>query len=120
MELPEVIQAAAQDRNHVPEPSFLHLDRPIDDELVQTFVRSGHKMSAYISQVGNIQSQDAPARILQEGISLLVRDSHAAALGEHIPGHLPKAPCYTWGIEESYVKSLRDLLQATKDIVTST
>lgn len=28
-----------------PEPSFLDLDRPCDDEVVQTYVRLGHKMS---------------------------------------------------------------------------
>ncbi|PVI04243.1 hypothetical protein DM02DRAFT_519122 [Periconia macrospinosa] len=113
MRLSEVVEAAAHDNEEEPEPSFLHLDRPLDDELVQTFVRLGHKMSAYISKVGNIQSRDAPAKILQEGISLLVRDSYIAPPRENRPFASSESPRYTWGIEGSFAKSLRDLLQAT-------
>jgi hypothetical protein len=119
-ELAEVVEATAQDNDDEPDPSFLHLDRPLDDELVQKFVRFGHKMSAYISKVGNIQDEDAPARILQEGMSLLIREPHTASSDANGPPDLLKVPCYTWGIEESYVKSLRDLIKKTRDIANST
>jgi hypothetical protein len=118
MQLPDVVDAIAQDCEGDPEPRFLHLDRPLDDELVQTFVRAGHKMSAYISNVGNILDEGAPMKILMEGISLLSEDSH-------VPGKYDtlsmRAACrastanYTWGIEESYSKVLRDLVLATSN-----
>ncbi|KAH7345995.1 hypothetical protein BKA66DRAFT_324502 [Pyrenochaeta sp. MPI-SDFR-AT-0127] len=105
MQLPEVVEAIAHDQHNEPEPPFLHLDRPLDDELVQTFVRVGHKMSAYICNVGSIQDQNAPGKILQEGISLLVRGYHFGR-----PLHSQDSHCCTWGVEKSYVQLLRDLL----------
>ena len=118
MELSEGVGASAQESEEEPEPSFLHLDRPLDDELVQTFVRLGHKMSAYISKVGNIQSRDAPAKIIQEGISLLTREAHSAYDRED--GLMPSqgATCYTWGVEKTYVESLRGVLQTTTGSAT--
>ncbi|EAT81781.1 hypothetical protein SNOG_10387 [Parastagonospora nodorum SN15] len=114
MQLPEVIEAVAQDCGTEPEPRFLHLDRPLDDELVQTFVRSGHRISAYISRIGNISDPGAPSKILEEGINLLAgrprttnsestNTNSAHSTGSSIP----------WGIERSYMVLLRDLLQAT-------
>jgi hypothetical protein len=90
-----------------PEPSFLHLDRPLDDELVQTFVRSGHKMSAYVAKVGDIRDLDAPAKILREGICLLGKGSHPISSEPHRQDH----PGYTWGIELSYATALERLLR---------
>lgn len=112
MQLPEVVAAMSHASEDDPDPSFLHLDRPLDDELVQTFVRLGHKMSAYISKVGSIQDRDAPIKVLQEGISLLGRDSDDALTREHTSPHPAGAPCPTWGIEESFTKSLYDLMNA--------
>uniref|UniRef100_A0A8H7N4F5 Uncharacterized protein n=1 Tax=Bionectria ochroleuca TaxID=29856 RepID=A0A8H7N4F5_BIOOC len=45
-----------------PEPTFLHLDRPCDDEMVQLYVRLGHKMSGHLSKVGDISLPEAPVR----------------------------------------------------------
>jgi hypothetical protein len=109
MQLPEVVNAISQDSESDPEPRFLHLDRPLDDELVQTFVRAGHKMSAHICQVGNILDQGAPTKILQEGIFLLTGGSSTGP-NDHSTypkpalGLSPYDGC-TWGIEESYVAS---------------
>jgi hypothetical protein len=122
MQLPEVLDNISQDTETDPEPQFLHLDRPVDDELVQTFVRAGHKMSAHMSRIGNILTASAPAKILREGISLLeggsrvVKPGEANSTSEHgrIAGHTDN---HTWGIEESYVVLLRDLLLATTDSV---
>jgi hypothetical protein len=118
MQLPEVVDAVSQDCELEPEPRFLHLDRPLDDELVQTFVRAGHRMSAHISQVGNILDHGASTKILEEGISLLTQRSRITISDEchpHSMHHtctLLNAGC-TWGIEESYVGLLRDLLLTT-------
>lgn len=65
----------------VPEPSFaedetslptsINLDRPADDELVQTFIRRGGKMLAMMSGVGDVCGIEGPDRILKETIKLL-------------------------------------------------
>lgn len=55
------------------EPSFIRLDRPNDDEMVQSFVRSGGpgQMKAYINGVGDIYAAKAQSRILREGMKIL-------------------------------------------------
>ncbi|KAL1893346.1 hypothetical protein Sste5346_006524 [Sporothrix stenoceras] len=71
-------------------PSFVHLDRPNDDEMVQLFVRSGRPsvMRAYISGIGDICSPKAPVQILKEGIKILTNVSMA------------------WGRTDRYIKVL--------------
>ncbi|KAJ5832213.1 hypothetical protein N7474_000524 [Penicillium riverlandense] len=54
-----------------PEPSFIHLDRPCDDELVQLFVREGHAMTGNVTGVGDICAPDGPERILRVGCETL-------------------------------------------------
>lgn len=62
-----------------PAPTFIHLDRPNDDEMVQAFVRFGTStaMRANITGVGDIHSTKAPARILREGRKILATVSTA-------------------------------------------
>ncbi|KAL1967885.1 hypothetical protein VTN77DRAFT_2302 [Rasamsonia byssochlamydoides] len=54
-----------------PHPTFIHLDRPCDDELVQLFVREGHTMRGNVTGVGDICGPSGPARVLKEGIRTL-------------------------------------------------
>lgn len=60
---------------HIPgsDPTFIRLDRPNDDEMVQHFVRCGRpsNMRAYITGVGDICVAKGPARILREGRKIL-------------------------------------------------
>ncbi|EMD61274.1 hypothetical protein COCSADRAFT_96188 [Bipolaris sorokiniana ND90Pr] len=105
MQLPEASEAIFNDRDGVPEPSFCHLDRPLDDELVQLFVRVGHRMCPNISRVGNILDPQAAPNILREGRSLLLAGSRARVNTDNT------APQFTWGIEECYVKSLSGILE---------
>ncbi|SCO86540.1 related to transcription factor ZMS1 [Fusarium oxysporum] len=81
-----------------PDPTFIHIDRPCDDEMVQVYIRLGHKMAGHMQRVGNICSPNAPPKILREGIRML---SHARAKNKE------------WGIETSYVKGLTSLLHGT-------
>ncbi|PGH17723.1 hypothetical protein AJ80_04731 [Polytolypa hystricis UAMH7299] len=62
-----------------PEPTFIRLDRPNDDEMVQLFVRSGRpsSMRAYITGVGNIYAPQGPMRMLREGRKILAMVSTA-------------------------------------------
>ncbi|KAL1600846.1 hypothetical protein SLS60_007234 [Paraconiothyrium brasiliense] len=47
------------------------LDRPTDDELVQQFIRRGHKMKAHITGVGDLYGSEGPTRVLMKGHKLL-------------------------------------------------
>ncbi|KAF7115740.1 hypothetical protein CNMCM5793_003243 [Aspergillus hiratsukae] len=59
-------------RHHpVREPTFIHLDRPCDDELVQLFVREGHVMRGNVTGVGDICAPHGPERILKVGCETL-------------------------------------------------
>ncbi|KAI1067894.1 hypothetical protein LB507_010566 [Fusarium sp. FIESC RH6] len=86
------------DDEEEPEPKFIHLDRPCDDEIVQTFIRVGHKMQGYMQRVGNICSSGAPSRILKEGVRLL---------------SYTQTKQNAWGIEISFSQSLTSLSDAT-------
>ncbi|KAI5304785.1 hypothetical protein KEM56_005931 [Ascosphaera pollenicola] len=54
-------------------PTFIQLDRPTDDELVQFYVRRGSDMTALISGIGNIHGPEAPIRTLKEGRKMLLQ-----------------------------------------------
>jgi predicted membrane protein len=77
-------------------PTFIHLDRPNDDEMVQHFVLSGSPshMNAHISGVGDLYSPRGPARILREGRKVL------------------NSVCTAWGRTKKYVA----LLQALENV----
>lgn len=53
------------------------LDRPIDDELVQHFVRSGDSMEARLSGIGNLYERKAPGLVLLEGGKILMEAEEA-------------------------------------------
>ena len=94
------------------EPIFIHLDRPCDDEMVQTFMRIGDKMTGYMLRVGNICGKKGPERILSEGIRLLVGADGLGNLETSASDHVEDEND-TWGIERTYAESLRRLLYAT-------
>ncbi|KAL7966084.1 hypothetical protein HDV63DRAFT_174058 [Trichoderma sp. SZMC 28014] len=66
---PPTHQAYSRDRDL----TFIRLDRPNDDEMVQLFVSSSQtsKMSALISGVGDICGPEGPALVLKEGRAML-------------------------------------------------
>ncbi len=59
-----------------PDPTFIRLDRPNDDEMVQLFVRSA-KMRAHITGVGDVCAAEGPVRILREAMKILATVSVA-------------------------------------------
>lgn len=75
------------------EPSFVHLDRPCDDDLVQLFVREGQVIRGTITGVGDICSPDGPKRILQAGCAIL-------------------AGINSWGISKNLIVILAALAEA--------
>lgn len=54
-----------------PVPNTILLDRPTDDELVQRFIRQGHRMKAQISGIGNLCDHDGPRQILRQSCKLV-------------------------------------------------
>ncbi len=87
------------DGPEAPQPAFIHLDRPCDEETVQTYVQRGAHIPAFMAHIGDVMDEAAPASILREGIRLLRRISTTS------PG--------TWGIEATYVKTLKSMLRVT-------
>lgn len=106
------------DQGGVPDPPFVHLDRPMDDELVQTWVRQGDRMSGYMLHVGSISDDGAPKKILQEGVRLLLGAGDEAAAwsaadtGPGIPEDLGTNR-FVWGVEREYVELLTRLVRVS-------
>lgn len=98
-----------EDEDDYPQPTFIHLDRPCDDEIVQVYVRAGHRMEGNMVRVGDICKKGAPQRILREGLrmlgtqsrSVVGKDSHGGGNGERS------------GIRGEFVKKLSGLAEAT-------
>lgn len=72
-------------------PSTMQLDRPMDDELVQYFIRFGESLRLPLEGVDDLCSTEGPLEILHEVANLLME--------QHKP----------WGISETYARFLRDL-----------
>lgn len=91
------ITALSDDFDH---PTFIRLDRPNDDEMVQLFVRNGDpcKMKAHVSGVGNLLSPLGPERILREGCKILSRMT------------------LTWGIANEHLKVLSNMVEQVSNI----
>ncbi|KAH6962775.1 hypothetical protein DER45DRAFT_582476 [Fusarium avenaceum] len=66
----DVPRQVSSDQSDDENPTFIRLDRPNDDEMVQLFVRTGVS-KAYISGVGDIYAETAPRKILKEGKRVL-------------------------------------------------
>ncbi|KZZ93950.1 hypothetical protein AAP_02043 [Ascosphaera apis ARSEF 7405] len=84
-------------------PSFIQLDRPTDDELVQFYVRRGSNMAALISGIGNIHGSGAPTRTLKEGRKILLQMAN-------------------WGISTRFIWTLTRLIdysEKTENSMTS-
>jgi hypothetical protein len=96
------------------EPLWLRLDRPLDDELVQTYIRVGNKMSAHLKGVGDIGKHDAPLKILKEGYYLLSGKKYTRSpnntINESVPGETKHC---TWEIRQSYAATIQCLIDAT-------
>jgi hypothetical protein len=72
---PASSESSASKIADVPDPTFIRLGQPNDEEMVQLFVRSGHprRMRAYLTGVRDICSPRGPRRILREGRKTLAK-----------------------------------------------
>ncbi|KAK4039601.1 fungal-specific transcription factor domain-containing protein [Parachaetomium inaequale] len=111
----EAVPSAAE-MDEDPDPFFIHLDRPCDDEMVQTYIRKGSRISAYMARVGNIMDEGAAAKIVQEGIRLLAAPAaNPGSTTVNSPGGEAASGASgasgQWGIEQSFAGVLESLLQ---------
>ena len=53
------------------QPNAIQIDRPMDDEIVQLFVRSGDTMQVNMNGIGNLYDVGSAGKILREGARLL-------------------------------------------------
>lgn len=103
------------DTSPPPDPPLLYLDRPLDDELVQTYVRLGDRMTACMLRVGDIRAPGAPDKMLREGIRMLGEEDNQAQDSEDQDRSTP-----SWGIEQSYASSLWQRMKEESQQVTTT
>lgn len=52
-------------------PSYIHLDHPCDDALVQSFVRDGQAMSGIVTGAGDICGPHGPKEVIRVGCKIL-------------------------------------------------
>lgn len=71
------------------------IDRPTDDELVQQFIRSGHRMQIHLTGVGNLYDAKGPERALVQGIKLL-------------------SSLRCWGVSSSWLQLLQGLVDVAQ------
>lgn len=93
------------------EPRLIYLDRPLDDELVQMYIRVGNKVSAQLKGVGDISGDGAPVKILKQGFYLLTGERHvgkstSSTMEEDVISHV-------WNIRQLYAKTIRCLIEAS-------
>ncbi|KAI0007892.1 hypothetical protein F4779DRAFT_642497 [Xylariaceae sp. FL0662B] len=74
-------------------PSHIQLDRPVDDELVQHFIRSGETMTLILEGVSDLCSDSGAEQVLREGVIVL------DPLGD------------VWTVAETYKESLETVLR---------
>ncbi|KAM0263258.1 hypothetical protein ACHAPA_008872 [Fusarium lateritium] len=77
----DIPRQTSSDQSDDENPTFIRLDRPNDDEMVQLFVRTGVS-KAYISGVGDIYAEAAPRKMLKEGKRVL--ESVSLAWGRNV------------------------------------
>lgn len=85
-----------RDRRLQQDPTLIILDRPVDDELVQHFIRAGNKMTIILESVPDLCTHEGYKQILGAAASLL------------------EALSSTWVVANSYSTSLRALASSTE------
>lgn len=98
-------------RSPSPELSFLHLDRPCDDDLVQIFVRQGHKMTGNMARIGDICGPHAAGKTLREGARILSGGEQSVNTDSQMVSdkHAVVDRKVTWGMAKQFMGVLERL-----------
>ena len=62
---PENTRTELQSKDLTDISNLIQIDRPCDDELVQTFIRKGDQMQPYMTRVGSLSNPEAAVEILK-------------------------------------------------------
>jgi len=89
---------------------YINLDRPCDDELIQTFVRHGTRMTGYMTGVGNINQAGSAVKILGEGAKILL-NSGTNFHSTETENNQSEVPLPTWRMATKYSIILEDLAE---------
>jgi hypothetical protein len=101
---------AATDQSDA-EPRLIYLDRPLDDELVQMYIRVGNKVSAQLKGVGDISDDNAPVKILKQGFYLLTGERYA---GKNSSSSTARGFIFhAWNIQQLYATTIWSLIEAS-------
>ena len=73
-------------------PNVVHLDRPLDDELVQHFIRSGDGMRLCLEGVDDLCCGEGPFQVLREAIGILLEQP------------------VVWSVSETYAEYLESMI----------
>ncbi len=73
-------------------PKVAHLDRPLDDELVQHIIRSGDGMRFCLEGVDDLCSGEGPVQVLREAIGILLEQP------------------VVWSVSETYAEYLESMI----------
>lgn len=109
---PHSASSPMSDLDEDDEPLQFHLDRPCDDEIVQTYVKHGQRMSPHLSHVGNLCEKDAPKKILLQGQNILQKRKKVYAQSPEEADDvspLGRKGDYVWGATEGLSEMLRGL-----------
>ncbi|CAH0055209.1 unnamed protein product [Clonostachys solani] len=74
-------------------PSTIQIDRPVDDELVQHFIRSGDHMRISMEGVDDLYSKQGPLQILREAVGVLLEHSSVWTISESYATYLDAIAC---------------------------
>jgi hypothetical protein len=87
---------------------YINLDRPCDDELIQTFVRHGARMTGYMASIGDICQVGSAGKILREGVKILLNSgTNCQSTGtENNPSEVPIP---TWRMAAKHAAFLEEL-----------
>ena len=101
---------AATDQSDA-EPRLIYLDRPLDDELVQMYIRVGNKVSAQLKGVGDISDDNAPVKILKQGFYLLTGERY---VGKNSSSSTARGFIFhAWSIQQLYATTIWSLIEAS-------
>ncbi|KAH8679106.1 hypothetical protein BGZ60DRAFT_257070 [Tricladium varicosporioides] len=86
---------------------YINLDRLCDDELIQTFVRHGTKMTGHMAGIGDICQVGSAGKILREGVKILLNSgTNCQSAQVSNPSELPIP---TWRMAAKHAIFLEEL-----------
>jgi len=87
---------------------YINLDRLCDDELIQTFVRHGTRMTGYMAGIGDICQVESAGKILREGVKILL-NSGTNCQSTEMENNPSEVSIPTWRMAAKHATFLKEL-----------